>query len=295
MEIFYVNIEKSNIFIDIIKKRLYTELEVKENMGNICRFIPPSKNIGGINIIHFVYETKKINYENTKTSSVYQAALVVSGKGTLHVYGNERQLKDGDLFFIFPSVPFSIEAEENFEYIYISYMGVRANMIMDNLGINYKRYIFHDMKELKPLLISAINSPASDLKSEAVLLYIFAAIEGQEKENSKNQNTDTIINIKKYIDEHFTSCDLDLKKISNEISYSEKYISSVFKKQFKMGVSEYIATIRIQYACTLMEQGLSSVSDIALLCGFSDPLYFSKVFKKRMSISPRAHINEIRK
>ena len=62
-----------------------------------------------------------------------------------------------------------------------------------------------------------------------------------------------------------------------------------------MGVSEYIATIRIQYACTLMEQGLSSVSDIALLCGFSDPLYFSKVFKKRMGISPRAHINEIRK
>jgi len=60
MEIFYVNIEKSNIFIDIIKKRLYTELEVKENMGNICRFIPPNKNIGGINIIRFVYETKKL-------------------------------------------------------------------------------------------------------------------------------------------------------------------------------------------------------------------------------------------
>ena len=50
-------------------------------------------------------------------------------------------------------------------------------------------------------------------------------------------------------------------------------------------------TVRIQHACTLIEQGFTSVSDIASCCGYADPEYFSKVFRGKMGVSPGAYIH----
>jgi AraC-like DNA-binding protein len=42
-----------------------------------------------------------------------------------------------------------------------------------------------------------------------------------------------------------------------------------------------------------MGKGFKSVNDIAFLCGFNDPLYFSKVFKSKMEVTPTAFIKEV--
>ena len=100
----------------------------------------------------------------------------------------------------------------------------------------------------------------------------------------------TFLIIKKYIDDNFTSCDLSLNCISKELLYNPKYISGLFKKKMNIGLVEYINTIRIQYACTLISQGFTSVKELAVLSGYKDALYFSKVFKKKMGVSPKQYI-----
>jgi AraC-like DNA-binding protein len=44
-----------------------------------------------------------------------------------------------------------------------------------------------------------------------------------------------------------------------------------------------------------MEQGFTSVQDIAAMCGFNDPYYFSRVFKDHMNVSPKAHMETLEK
>ena len=262
-------------------------------MDNICKFIPSNSDTNGINIINFVYEKNQCIYNKPINLPVYRMGLVTKGNGRLKTYAVDEELREGDLFFDFPSEEFVIEAGEDFNYMYISYLGVRANMLTDKFGINSKKCIFHDMDMLIPLWENAVNAETSDLKCEAVLLYTFSELGEQLMKKEKN-TSDAIVRIKEYIDVNFNVPGLDLKMIANELSYNEKYISALFKREFKTGFAEYIATIRIQYACTLMNQGLSSVSDIAALCGYTDPLYFSKVFKRKMSISPKAHIKKIK-
>ena len=48
--------------------------------------------------------------------------------------------------------------------------------------------------------------------------------------------------------------------------------------------------LRIKYAVSLLEHGIGSVKNVAFLSGFSDPMYFSTVFKKVVGVSPKDYM-----
>jgi two-component system response regulator YesN len=100
--------------------------------------------------------------------------------------------------------------------------------------------------------------------------------------------------IQKYVNEHFSDSEFSLERLGNELKYNKKYLSTVFKRHVGVGIVEYLHTIRIQHACTMLRQGFTSVSDVALRCGYPDSQYFSKVFKRRMNMSPREYIASVK-
>lgn len=51
------------------------------------------------------------------------------------------------------------------------------------------------------------------------------------------------------------------------------------------GAMELFACMKLKCACKLLEQG-SSVKDVAFSLGYSNPYYFSAVFKKRLGVTP---------
>jgi transcriptional regulator GlxA family with amidase domain len=57
-----------------------------------------------------------------------------------------------------------------------------------------------------------------------------------------------------------------------------------------MTFSDYVKNIRIRHAVFLIEQGVRVVKNVALLSGFSDPLYFSGCFRKIVGMSPTEYI-----
>ena len=81
-----------------------------------------------------------------------------------------------------------------------------------------------------------------------------------------------------------------VKEISESLSYSEYYLSHLFKEKMGVNYSEYLKNMRIKYAVSLFDSGVDSVKNVAFLSGFSDPLYFSRVFKKTMGKSPSEYM-----
>ena len=264
-------------------------------MDNICKFLPNDNDVNDINILNFVYETKAQKYKKLRSEAVYKMHIVLSGRGLLHICGDVCKVEKGDVFFTFPAMAYAIESVSDFKYMYISYIGVRANIIMDKINISKNSFYFPGRERLIELWRNSITDDQTilPLRCEGILLYSFSVLGKQMKEI--DNSSQTMLQVKKYIDENFSDRDLSLEQISKKCSYNKKYISTAYKKYFKIGISKYISIIRIQHACTLMEQGFSSVKDIAFLCGFTEPLYFSKVFKDKMGISPREYIKNIKK
>jgi len=265
---------------------------------NVCRFVPREINDHSIHTVHFVLETKEQLYTGLRLKSLYTVYFVLQGEGRLHTRGEVLPLQQGDVFFSFPAEPFAIESVSDFQYMYISFLGARGNRIMEKLGISPGCVLYQGCHELETVWTQGLGSPAelSDIASEAVLLHTFAYLGRRLPGFSANDKgrTDLISMIQKYVDEHFSDPDFSLERLGSDLKYNKKYLSTVFKRHVGVGIVEYLHTVRIQHACTMLKQGFTSVSDVALRCGYPDAQYFSKVFKRRMSISPREYMASIK-
>lgn len=84
--------------------------------------------------------------------------------------------------------------------------------------------------------------------------------------------------------EHSTS--ISLEDISNHVGLSPTYFSRFFKKETGMKFCDYLNMVRIEESKKYLLDVHYSISDIAVIVGFNDQSYFTKVFKNYEKISP---------
>ena len=90
---------------------------------------------------------------------------------------------------------------------------------------------------------------------------------------------------KEYIDGHFNK-DLSLDDISRELNISPYYFSKLFKEETGENFVEYLNMRRIEAAMEMLKNPEISIKEIGTDCGYSDPNYFSRIFKKYQGVTP---------
>ena len=89
---------------------------------------------------------------------------------------------------------------------------------------------------------------------------------------------------------------LTLSAVSKHCAVSPEHLSRTFKKETGFGFNEYINLYRLKKAESLLTSGQAqSISQVALLCGFSDSNYFSGAYKRMFGISPSQAKKQIEK
>ena len=265
-------------------------------MDSICRFMPPKKTVTNLKTVHFVYETDFVSMKQPFIRPIYYLHLVTSGEATIRFSEKAQKLTPGTIFFFFPAIPYEIDDNEDFRYAYISFMGDGVLDLLSDIGITMENSVFKGFSHLIELWLSSIiriSQLNANLLTESVLLNTLSCIAENETafrpiKNSK-QLFDVIVD---YVDTHYREPDVSLRAVANIFSYTEKYLSHFFKSNMGIGFNEYVNKLRLQRALDLIEKGADSVTEVALNCGFSDPLYFSKFFKKKTGLSPSKYIQK---
>lgn len=93
------------------------------------------------------------------------------------------------------------------------------------------------------------------------------------------------------IDCSFTKNDISISSLAAMCGISEVYFRKLFFNAFGISPKEYIIQKRIEYAKTLLSSGDFSVSEVAIITGYSEPCHFSREFSKRVGISPKQYKN----
>lgn len=90
---------------------------------------------------------------------------------------------------------------------------------------------------------------------------------------------------KDYINENFGK-NITLETIAAEVFLSPVYLSFLFKQVESMNITDYITHVRIERAKSLLQTTNGKTYEIANLVGYQDDKYFSRIFKKRVGITP---------
>ena len=130
-----------------------------------------------------------------------------------------------------------------------------------------------------PTLIYAAQSAKHIL---SVLLYRNSALPMKQRIESQRLNCDAVI-------EHMRSRlhePMRLEEFASQAGLSVSHFSEMFREQVHQSPMSYFTQLKIRAACRLLDFSGKSVKVVALETGYSDPYYFSRVFKKVMGISP---------
>lgn len=80
--------------------------------------------------------------------------------------------------------------------------------------------------------------------------------------------------------------DLEIQMLADIAGMSRAHFSRTFHGVEGMAPSEFVLRERMQLSARLLVNGQLSIKAIASACGFADPNYFAKVFRRTFSISP---------
>lgn len=105
---------------------------------------------------------------------------------------------------------------------------------------------------------------------------------------SMSDYSPTIQNIILYIRFNLRE-DLSLRTIADRFSLNKNYLSSSFKKDTGISLTNYVNQERVKRALYLLNTRTIPIQDIAEKCGITDLNYFSRIFKQQVGMSPSSY------
>lgn len=125
------------------------------------------------------------------------------------------------------------------------------------------------------------------------LLEISSKLGEMIHEGRSNIAKSVVEEAKDLIAANYTNADLSLESVCGELHISAAYFSTVFKRETGQSYINYLTGLRLEKAVELLTHTGDKTYLIAEKAGYSDPNYFSYVFKKRYGVSPTKYRSSI--
>lgn len=126
------------------------------------------------------------------------------------------------------------------------------------------------------------------LERTASLLHLFEIIAQQKSTDSPIVEYSSVpARLVEFVEGNYAS-KLTLQSAAEHFGFSKQYFCKWFKKETNVTFNDFLNSVRIHHACTCLSGGYS-VEETSERCGFSDPSYFTKVFKRFMGTTPKAY------
>ena len=201
-----------------------------------------------------------------------------SGNGTMVVNGNTYPFSEGTVVLFPPNTPHEKTAENGFEDHYVQFTGCDFEHRVYVLEADPTGHVF--------ALIRLLHNTWFDGTDHAVCSSLFDGLIGLLRPALTLRQNKYVQQLRRRIAEEFTDPDLRLKALMAEIPIHTDHLRSLFKLELGQTPQDYLTQLRLDHAQMLMRNEGVIVSEAAFRSGFYDPLYFSRLVRKRTGAAP---------
>ena len=168
--------------------------------------------------------------------------------------------------------------------------------IMELINALYRFAANHEItakafpENLKALYARLLDMDSHALKKWAADICLFFHAELLD---ARNRSTKSFVSkAKEYVHNNYTDETLSLDGVCQVLGVSNSYFSTVFKKKEGTSFVGYLTDYRMDQASRLLIETNDKSYVIARQVGYTDPNYFSYVFKRRFGVSPSRYRTE---
>lgn len=168
------------------------------------------------------------------------------------------------------------------------YIGDQLTRILENL---HRTIGSLHSYTLEMLILDVHNAMMHATDYESMSRYIESLIDWlfslREDDNEDLRDNERIMNkIEKYLLEHFPE-PIDHQLLSERFGLVPSYLSKIFSKYKGISPSKYIVKLRVDAAKELLlEHPELMTKNVGEVVGYSDPSYFSRIFKRETGLYP---------
>ena len=233
----------------------------------------------------------------------YLLHYVLEGKGYYYVDDKKYTISKNEGFLINPNTVtfYQADKDEPWTYLWIGIDGIKVSHYLKTIGLDQDNLIFKydDCDILKDYLMDMLknhnSSDSNAFKIEGLLYLFFSKLSEKAKNIPSNNDSDISSNIYinksiEFIQNNYHN-QIKVSDIAKYTSLNRSYLTSIFQKHLQMSPQKFLMEFRITKASNLLYDTDLPIGNIAYSCGYSDPLAFSKAFKKIKGVSPKEYRN----
>jgi len=236
---------------------------------------------------HFNMPRNTVRHSHTNE---YQIDYFQAGKGKFLYNDVWKEISSGDFFFIPPNISHEIiyENVQPFDCYAMKFIITSDNFPL-NLKSPFKINIPEDQRPklndiLKKMLSEFILE--NDLPSSQISeLFEFVDHIKSKAGNQTLTNSVVIEKTKEIINLNYPQ-KLTLIWLAKQIGVSPRFLSGLFKKETDINLSSYINIVRLEKSLEILKNSSKTIKTISNECGFLNPQYYIRAFKKHYNDSP---------
>jgi len=228
---------------------------------------------------------------------VVEIVCLTRGRMVMTIAGEAMTLLPGDIAMAFPSVPHSYdEVSEDAEGLTIIFLPetiqefTRPFRTMQPVSAQMKKDA--QTPELSPVIEGFIRIAAQGKEGlwqgylHLFLSYLFLCL--PLCAISRSGQSGLTGQVLQYVSEHYTE-QLSLETTARALGISRIHLSHIFSQQLNINFRQYINSLRVDRACTLLQNPALSISQIAYQCGYENLRTFHRAFQARVGTSPNQY------
>jgi ligand-binding sensor domain-containing protein/AraC-like DNA-binding protein len=100
---------------------------------------------------------------------------------------------------------------------------------------------------------------------------------------------DFVVEQQKWLEEKYSDANLKIEDVAAHFSISRTSYYNKVKELTGMSPREFIKEFRIKKAMMYLEHDDCTVAEVAYKCGFNDPVYFTRIFRETMKVTPTVY------
>ena len=231
-----------------------------------------------------------------------EITYVISGKATVYSGDTSFELSAGQVHFIRKGQYHKIVADDNQNFHYYC-IGFLLNSDYQEIqkfidAVHQLNHFVVDAEGNIKNLFSRIMNEMYIYNSESmimihlyfcqVLIILYRILTGSSREVLNRTNTSSsnhaVYRTLKFIDREYIRL-TSVREIAQALSYSEYYLSHIFREKMDITIKDYLVKKKIMTATELLKASNMSISEIAEHLHFSSLHSFGLAFKRYMNMS----------